>query len=114
MIGALDVRTTTTTAAALLMAASLLMISPAHAECSDEQILKFHKKGISAQKIADRCEMDIETVEEIIEAEKEVDPPSQAWCCDGYGNSRCPIVSGSTTIGSPCFCPGQGYGVICR
>jgi hypothetical protein len=41
-------------------------------------------------------------------------PPQGHYCCDGYGNRRCQIVSGSTNVGDPCFCPGQGYGVICR
>lgn len=35
------------------------------------------------------------------------------FCCDVFGNRRCPIVAGSTQIGAACFCPGQGYGTIC-
>lgn len=92
------------------------------AACSDSQIIKLHEKGISIAKIADRCEMDRADVEAVIDANEssaENDapapaPPRQAYCCDVYGNSRCPIVAGSTNIGDSCFCPGQGYGQICR
>jgi len=35
-------------------------------------------------------------------------------CCDVLGNSRCAIIAGATAIGSQCFCPGQGFGMICR
>ena len=38
----------------------------------------------------------------------------QVFCCDVFGNRRCPIVGGSTQPGGSCFCPGQGYGAICQ
>lgn len=105
------------------IAAGLAWSPRSHAACSDTQIVKLHDKGISVAKIADRCEMDRDDVQAVIDenaAVAEDDPPSsappprQAWCCDGFGNSRCPIVTGSTNIGDGCFCPGQGYGQICR
>lgn len=34
------------------------------------------------------------------------------FCCDIYGNRRCPLVS-PMVIGSQCFCPGQGEGISC-
>lgn len=41
-------------------------------------------------------------------------PPSTSggFCCDAFGNRRCPINNGS--LGSGCFCPMQGYGVTCQ
>jgi hypothetical protein len=105
------------------IAASLAWSPVTRAACSDSQIIKLHDKGISTAKIADRCEMERRDVQAVIDEQEsaaEIDepapapPPRQAYCCDGYGNSRCPIVVGGTDIGTPCFCPGQGYGQICR
>jgi len=101
----------------LLLAGLLCIGAPsAEAACSKAQVLKLYENNVSVEKIADRCEMSIEAIEAIVEPdEPEVTtPPAQAMCCDAYGYSRCPIVAGSTEIGTTCFCPGQGYGVICR
>ncbi len=35
------------------------------------------------------------------------------WCCDTWGNKRCQLVS-ALDVGSSCFCPGQGYGLVCK
>lgn len=96
------------------------------AACSTSKVYSLYKKGIDVEEIADQCEMDEDDVQAIIEKksaqEKKRKPeggtepaiPRQAHCCDGFGNSRCPIVAGTTRLGASCFCPGQGYGVICR
>jgi hypothetical protein len=39
--------------------------------------------------------------------------PSQLYCCDGFGVARCPIVAQPGPVGTPCFCFGQGWGIIC-
>ena len=36
-----------------------------------------------------------------------------SFCCDQFGNKRCTLVQ-PVPLGSPCFCPGQGYGYTCR
>jgi hypothetical protein len=120
-------------AAAMLFAVSMLP-TEALAACSASKIHSLHKKGIDAEEIAETCEMDEDEVQEIIDDKvseeeerkkrrkspgptaqpQQSQPPRQAMCCDAYGNSRCPIVAGSTQIGSQCFCPAQGYGMICR
>lgn len=41
-------------------------------------------------------------------------PPHQLFCCDGFGMRRCPIVANPGPFGSPCLCPGQGYGAMCQ
>lgn len=38
----------------------------------------------------------------------------QLFCCDSFGMRRCPIIANSSSVGSPCFCPGQGYGATCQ
>jgi len=38
--------------------------------------------------------------------------PSQLYCCDVYGIARCPMVLPGQ-VGTSCFCPGQGWGIIC-
>jgi hypothetical protein len=110
------------------MAVSLLFPPSVLADCSPSKVYSLYKKGIAAADIADTCDMDEDDVQGIIDKKQAgstsgsfgdggsqpAPPPRQAFCCDGYGNSRCPIVAGSTQIGSACFCPGQGYGVICR
>ncbi len=44
-------------------------------------------------------------------------PPPQVemggWCCDTWGNRRCQLVS-PVQVGSSCFCPGQGNGIVCK
>lgn len=35
-----------------------------------------------------------------------------SFCCDQFGMRRCPLAQ-PFPIGSPCFCPGQGYGYTC-
>ncbi len=35
------------------------------------------------------------------------------FCCDQFGNRRCALVQ-PVPLGSPCFCPGQGYGYTCN
>jgi hypothetical protein len=40
-------------------------------------------------------------------------PPLQLYCCDGFGVARCPIIAQPGPVGTPCFCFGQGWGVIC-
>lgn len=105
----------------------------AEAACSEGQIVRLYEKGITVTKIADRCEMNVDDVADIVakrgdEEPEDPDPtpaqtppqalppapPRQAMCCDAGGYSRCPVLYGDTTIGTACFCPGQGYGVICR
>ena len=96
----------------------------AEADCSVKQIRKLHEKGMSIDKIADRCEMDKSDVRDAIgDDEEDADsraadrgPPAAAprYCCDMFGNSRCVVAIGPNPIGGSCFCPGQGYGVICR
>jgi hypothetical protein len=39
--------------------------------------------------------------------------PSQLYCCDGFGVARCPIIAQPGPVGTPCFCFGQGWGIIC-
>jgi hypothetical protein len=39
--------------------------------------------------------------------------PSQLYCCDGFGIARCPIIAQPGPVGTPCFCFGQGWGIIC-
>lgn len=112
---------------ALFIVAAFLANVPTSvfAACTKTKICSLAKKGVETSDIADTCEMDEDEVEEIIATCKKSKPPvgsekgggttpRQAVCCDGFGNSRCPIVAGSTQIGDACFCPGQGYGVICR
>ena len=119
--------------AATMFFALSVMPTEALAACSATKIYSLHKKGIDVEEIAETCGMDEDEVQEIIdekvreeEARKkrpkssgsttpqQQQPPRQAICCDVYGNGRCPIVAGSTQLGSQCFCPGQGYGQICR
>ena len=38
--------------------------------------------------------------------------PSKLYCCDVYGIARCPMVLPGP-VGTSCFCPGQGWGIIC-
>lgn len=33
-------------------------------------------------------------------------------CCDSNAVIRCKLVNW-TPVGNPCFCPGQGYGIVC-
>jgi TolB-like protein len=40
-------------------------------------------------------------------------PQMGGFCCDQYGNRRCTLVQ-PVPLGSPCFCPGQGYGYTCQ
>ncbi len=37
---------------------------------------------------------------------------SQLYCCDVFGIARCPMVTPGL-VGTSCFCPGQGWGIIC-
>jgi hypothetical protein len=115
---------------AVLAAAVALFSAGASAACSASKVYALYKKGIEVEDIAETCEMDEDDVQAIIKRKKREErqksttnngggdqvftPPRQAFCCDTLGNSRCAIVAGSTQIGSGCFCPGQGYGVICR
>lgn len=39
-------------------------------------------------------------------------PQMGSFCCDQFGNRRCTLVQ-PVPLGSPCFCPGQGYGYTC-
>jgi hypothetical protein len=103
------------------------------ADCSETKVYSLYKKGVEVEEIADKCDMDEDDVQAIIDKKKaqggrakperrgsgasqpdSTTQPRQPFCCDGSGNSRCAIVAGSTQLGSSCFCPGQGYGVICR
>jgi len=38
--------------------------------------------------------------------------PSQLYCCDVNGIARCPMALPGH-VGASCFCPGQGWGIIC-
>jgi hypothetical protein len=111
---------------ALAVAALVLCFhsQPARASCSASEVRELYSKHVSVEKIADRCEMRLSDVEALVDEADAVDPdpadspgqmpPRQAMCCDAAGFSRCQIGSGSTAIGTMCFCPGQGYGIICR
>lgn len=99
----------------------------AAAKCSDPKVYLLYLQGRLIEEIAGECDLDSDAVKMIVEKQKAkrareratggVPPqqlPRQAYCCDGARNSRCPIVAGSTQLGDTCFCPGQGYGFICR
>lgn len=119
--------------AATMLVALSVMPTEALAACSASKIYSLHKKGIDVEEIAETCDMDEDGVQEIIDekvreeeerkkrrkssgstTQQPQQPLRQAMCCDVFGNSRCPIVAGSTQLGSQCFCPGQGSGLICR
>jgi hypothetical protein len=36
-----------------------------------------------------------------------------SWCCDISGVKRCPLPY-PLPVGQPCFCPGQGSGIVCQ
>lgn len=40
-------------------------------------------------------------------------PQMGSFCCDQFGNRRCALVQ-PVALGSPCFCPGQGWGYTCQ
>lgn len=121
----------TTRVSMVLLLAGVLLAGQALAACGHDEIGRFYDKGIPASRIADRCEMNVDEVADIIAhrraeradepedvySDEDIPPPPaqrQAYCCDVAGNLRCPIVYGDTTPGTACFCPGQGYGVICQ
>lgn len=111
----------------LLFAAALVPLTVS-ANCSESKVYRLYKNGTLIEKIADQCDIDVDEVLEIVDKKKARNgkkssspstvpsprPQRQAFCCDAFGNSRCTIVAGSTQVGVQCFCPGQGYGVICR
>jgi len=111
--------------AAMILVASMCFLPSVQAACSKAKICSLHSKGVETSEIADACEMEEDDVDDVVsdcKAKRKGTPkggedtstPRQAVCCDAFGNGRCPIVSGSTQIGDGCFCPGQGYGRICR
>jgi len=40
-------------------------------------------------------------------------PQMGYFCCDQFGNRRCQLVQ-PVPLGTPCFCPGQGWGYACE
>jgi len=47
------------------------------------------------------------------EPKAEAQVPVGRACCDANGYTRC-ILPDFWTLGSACFCYGQGYGLVCR
>ena len=108
----------------------LLVTAPGFAlakDCSNKQIKKYCASGMSTNKIAKKCGLDQDDVEDIVgtddctAADPDDDAPSKAsqqtrhYCCDNFGNSRCIIATGSNNIGDACYCNGiPGVGRICR
>jgi len=90
--------------------------SYAHSTCTKEDKLKMIRGGWTKAEIDDFCNGSGPGEEQEPVEQEQASPQEQnigMFCCDAFGNRRC---GGNMTLplGSSCFCPGQGYGIVCR
>ncbi len=96
-------------------------VNSAHADCSKKEVLQMIDRGFSKAEIDEICNEEDEDMDgEDYEDEKPAprqrrrrEPETGDFCCDIFGNRRC---GGNTSLplGSPCFCPFQGQGYVCK
>lgn len=74
------------------------------------------KAGYTKAEIDKICDGSGSSQEKTSPQEERMSPQDQQtgmWCCDTFGNRRCG-GNISLPLGSSCFCPGQGFGIVCE
>jgi hypothetical protein len=101
----------------------VMLMSPenSYAQCTPRDRIDLGKQGYTREEVNEICgeaRSHRQTPRSNSPNEQQpyqAPPPLAAFCCDLYGVRRCMMnpLLGSTPVGGPCFCYGQGQGIGC-
>jgi hypothetical protein len=99
---------------------SLILVTNSYGQCSPQERIELGRQGYTREEVNEICgeasrRQQAPPPNYPNQPRPYQSPPPAAFCCDFVGNRRCMMnpLLGSTTIGGPCFCYGQGQGIGC-